>query len=65
MLSRISLVLAVFALPFIVAATATAAVTTPARTLTAAATVGGDKINNNTTDVKGLMTLEGVGRKVG
>jgi competence protein ComEA len=64
MLARIPLVLAVFVVAFVVAATATAAVTTPARTLTASAAVGGDKININTADVKALMTLEGVGRKV-
>jgi competence ComEA-like helix-hairpin-helix protein len=63
MLARIPLVLAVFVVAFVVAATATAAVTTPARTLTASAAVG-DKININTADVKALMTLEGVGRKV-
>jgi competence protein ComEA len=63
MLARAPLVLAVFVVAFVVAATATAAVTTPARTLTASAAVG-DKININTADVKALMTLEGVGRKV-
>ncbi len=64
MLARVPLVLAVFVVAFVVAATATAAVTTPARTLTASAAVGGDKVNINTADVKALMTLEGVGRKV-
>lgn len=38
----------------------------PARTseASAAVTIGGDKVNINTADVKELMTLNGVGRRV-
>ena len=60
---RIPLATAVLLLAAVVAATATAAVTPPGVTLTAAAAVG-DKVNINTADVKALMSLEGVGRKV-
>ena len=60
---RIPLALAVLLLAAVVAATATAAVTPPGVTLTASAAVG-EKVNINTADVKALMSLEGVGRKV-
>jgi competence protein ComEA len=60
---RIPLAIAVLLLAAVLSATATAAVMSPGVTLTAAATVG-DKVNINTADVKALMSLEGVRRKV-
>ena len=42
----------------------TAAGSAVADTVGASTAVGGDKVNINTADVKALMTLEGVGRKV-
>jgi competence protein ComEA len=60
---RLPLAIAVLLLAAVLSATATAAVTSPGVTLTAAAPVG-DTVNINTADVKGLMSLEGVGRKV-
>jgi competence ComEA-like helix-hairpin-helix protein len=62
-MSHLAFLVALLALVLLLAAPAGARPATAA-TLTAAAAVGGDKININTADVKQLMTLTGVGRSL-
>jgi competence protein ComEA len=52
------------ALAVLLAAVVTAPPPVVAETVSASTTVGGDKININTADVKSLMTLSGVGRSL-
>ena len=52
------------ALAVLLAAVVTAPLPVVAETVSASTTVGGDKININTADVKSLMTLSGVGRSL-